>query len=65
MTNQPLWRKASASASNSQCVELADTGATILMRDSKDPDGGHLTFDRAELAALIISAKTGELDDLL
>jgi hypothetical protein len=35
------------------------------MRDSKDPDGGHLTFDRAELAALIISAKTGELDDLL
>jgi hypothetical protein len=59
------WRKASASSANSQCVELADAGPDVLVRDSKHPDQGHLSFARAELAALIAAAKAGELDDLI
>jgi hypothetical protein len=58
------WRKATASSANSQCVEQADAGPDILVRDSKHPDHGHLTFTRTELAALIAAAKAGELDDL-
>ena len=60
----PRWRKSSFSAQNVACVELADAGDIILMRDSKHPDGGHLTLTRGELAALVAAARAGELDDL-
>ena len=35
-----------------------------MLRDSKDPKAGHLTFTRTELAALVAAARAGELDDL-
>ncbi|MDX2701453.1 DUF397 domain-containing protein [Streptomyces sp. PA03-6a] len=39
------WRKSSASDSiGSQCVEVAWTGAAVLVRDSKDRQGPVLTF---------------------
>ena len=40
-----LWRKSSKSSSGA-CVEVADDGPVVHMRDSKDPDGPMLTFDR-------------------
>jgi hypothetical protein len=61
----PTWRKSSYSANATQCVELAGTGASVLVRDSKHPTAGHLSFDRAELAAFVAAAKAGELDDLI
>jgi hypothetical protein len=68
MINDPTtplaWRKSSYSADATNCVELADAGDTCLMRDSKHPDQGHLTFTSAELGALVAAAKAGELDDL-
>jgi hypothetical protein len=59
------WRKSSHSAGSNSCVELAVLGDAIWLRDSKNPDGGHLTFTRSELAALVAAARAGELDDLL
>jgi Domain of unknown function (DUF397) len=38
------WHKSSFSGSNGgQCIEIAASGR-VLVRDSKDPDGGRLTF---------------------
>ncbi|GAA1854236.1 DUF397 domain-containing protein [Actinomadura bangladeshensis] len=55
------WRKSSHSGgiSDQQCVELGRLapGAGIGVRDSKDPDGGHLTLSAAEFAGLIEQVK--------
>ncbi|QKG23331.1 regulatory protein [Actinomadura verrucosospora] len=34
----------------------------VGVRDSKDPDGGHVTIGRASFAALLVRAKAGALD---
>ena len=39
------WRKSSHSANNGACAEVGQDGASVLMRDSKDPDGPWLAFD--------------------
>ena len=39
------WRKSSHSGSGNNCVEVASMAAAVAVRDSKDPDGGHLVFD--------------------
>ena len=39
------WRKASYSGGNGgACVEVATADTAIAVRDSKDPDGPHLSF---------------------
>ena len=58
------WRKSTYSAGNQTCIEIAEAGDTVMLRDSKHPEHGHLTFGRPELAALIAAARAGELDDL-
>ncbi len=45
------WRKSSRSA-ESNCVELAYTDTTGAIRDSKNPNGGHLEVPLAGLLAL-------------
>ncbi|MGH9151148.1 MAG: DUF397 domain-containing protein [Acidimicrobiales bacterium] len=64
MTTTLRWRKSSYSGQNGDCVELADLGATVAVRDSKDPTGPVLAFTRTELAAFLAGAKAGEFDDL-
>lgn len=59
------WRKSSYSAGSSACVELAvPPTAAVWVRDSKHPDGGHVEYAPAELAALIDAAASGGLDHL-
>ncbi|MBO2451515.1 DUF397 domain-containing protein [Actinomadura barringtoniae] len=41
------WRKASRSGSTGECIETARSSDIVLVRDSKDPDGPRLGFDRA------------------
>jgi Domain of unknown function (DUF397) len=38
------WRKASYSNGSGDCVEVADAASMVLVRDTKDRDGGTLTF---------------------
>ncbi|WP_433232584.1 DUF397 domain-containing protein [Actinomadura formosensis] len=40
MPPRPVWRKSSHSSSQGdECVELANLGTVVAVRDSKDPDG--------------------------
>ena len=54
------WRKSSHSAQNidSDCVELGDLTTAIGIRDSKNPDAGHLSVSRLGLAALLSGIKS-------
>lgn len=63
MTPEPIWRKSTFSDNTPNCVELADVGADVLLRDSKNPDHGHFSFTRAEIAAFVAGVKAGEFDD--
>lgn len=64
-TTAPRWRKSSYSGQNGDCVELADLGEVVLMRDSKLGERSPvLTFTRPELAAFLAGAKASEFDDL-
>ena len=51
------WRKSTRSGANSQCVECADLGTAVGVRDSKDPDGPVLLFERGEWAAFVAALK--------
>jgi capsid protein len=47
------WRKSSYSDSyGSNCVELAELGTAVGMRDSKNPDGGFLVLRKTVLRQL-------------
>jgi len=56
------WHKSSYSGSNGgQCIEVAAPGR-VLVRDSKNPDGGHLAFSTQawrEFAARIKNSNAG------
>jgi hypothetical protein len=59
-----IWRKSTYShGDNTDCVELSrlDQGA-VGIRDSKNPNAGHLSFDPAVVRALITQVKAGKLD---
>lgn len=55
------WRKSGASGS-SDCVEVAEIGESILIRDSKDPAGPILTFTHSEWNAFVVGIRNGEFD---
>ncbi|MFC5749447.1 DUF397 domain-containing protein [Actinomadura rugatobispora] len=57
------WRKSSHSGGGNDdlCIELAESASGVWVRDSKDPDGGRLEFERAAFAGLLEWVKCGEL----
>jgi hypothetical protein len=59
------WRKSSKSsnAEGSDCLELAEHGGEILLRESDNPDVVVRTT-RAKLRAFLGGVKEGEFDDL-
>ena len=56
------WTKSSRSGGNGQCVECADLGALMAVRDSKDSQGPVLTFNRNAWRAFVEQVKNGEAD---
>ncbi|MFD5481144.1 DUF397 domain-containing protein [Streptomyces hawaiiensis] len=61
-TNQDLtnarWRKSSYSGNTGgDCVEVADLGVRVAVRDSKDPEVGTLTLSPQAYAAFVAHVK--------
>ena len=56
------WRKSSRSGAGNDCVELvvADIGAAV--RDSKNAEAGHVSFETAGWDAFMGIVKEGRLD---
>ncbi|MEV7770974.1 DUF397 domain-containing protein [Kitasatospora sp. NPDC086791] len=51
------WRKSSYSSNEGgQCVEVAETTEAVLVRDSKDSNGPHLTFEPTAWRAFVAFA---------
>lgn len=61
MTGAIAWRKARACGSGS-CVEVMTHNGDVLVRSSREPAGGHLTFTADEWRVFIDGAKNGEFD---
>lgn len=58
MTPRSAWRKSTYSSSQGDaCVELADLGEVVGVRDSKDPDGPKLAISRADFRTLMADLK--------
>ncbi|NYF55091.1 DUF397 domain-containing protein [Micromonospora purpureochromogenes] len=58
------WRKSTRSQT-SNCVEVAPLGAgpaVVALRDSKDPSGPVLLFNRAGWLGFVGAAKDGQFD---
>ncbi|MEA5364481.1 DUF397 domain-containing protein [Amycolatopsis sp., V23-08] len=55
--NGLVWRKATASGPNGNCVEVATVGADFLVRDSKNPSDGQISVSSAGWAALMVAIK--------
>lgn len=53
-----VWRKSSYSNGERNCVEVAEAPDATLMRDSKHPEVGHLSFAFAEWGNFIEDVKT-------
>ncbi|MBW8482966.1 DUF397 domain-containing protein [Actinomadura parmotrematis] len=55
----PNWRKASRSGpEGNNCVELAELGGAVGVRDSKAPEAGHLVLTKPILARLVAAVKS-------
>jgi hypothetical protein len=57
------WRKSTASADAPNCVEIASTGPSVLVRDSRDLSGAVLAFTSAHWSAFLRHVRNGKSDD--
>ncbi|MEV6974569.1 DUF397 domain-containing protein [Kitasatospora sp. NPDC093806] len=57
------WHKSSYSSNEgpAECVEVAEITAAVLVRDSKDKGGPHLTFSPDGWQAFVAFAATAEV----
>jgi hypothetical protein len=57
------WRTSSRSGGNGACVEIADTGHFVAVRDSKDRSGPVLIFTPGEWRSFASGVKAGRFDE--
>ena len=61
--SQAIWRKATLSAYNGGCVEVAaNLPGVTAVRDSKRPDGGAHVIDRSAFATFLKDVQRGRYD---
>ena len=58
------WRRSSFCASG-ECVEVATRGGMVLIRDSKAPGAGVLTYSADEFRSFIRGVVAGQFNDLV
>jgi hypothetical protein len=58
------WRISTFSGTGADCVEMADTGTGIAIRNSNHRADGTIIVSSAALGALLASVKAGEQGDL-
>ncbi|MYT99864.1 MULTISPECIES: DUF397 domain-containing protein [unclassified Streptomyces] len=56
-----VWRKSSHSSHNGDCVELAELGDVVGVRDSKDHQGPAVLVNRRTMAAFIAALTSDHL----
>jgi hypothetical protein len=56
----PKWRKSRASGGNGACIEVAQSGSFVLVRDSRDQLGARLRFNVAQWVELVERVKYGD-----
>ena len=54
------WQKSRRSNPSGNCVEAAQVGGGIAVRNSRFPDGPALVFTRAEWKAFLLGVKDGD-----
>jgi Domain of unknown function (DUF397) len=61
--SRAVWRKASLSAANGGCVEIASNLPDVVaVRDSKRPEGGAHVVSRTAFMAFLADARSGRYD---
>ena len=58
------WRKAKRSKANGACTEVALAAGTIIIRDSKDPQGPVLYYSPESWRSFIGETRMGRFDTL-
>ncbi|MFB6893458.1 DUF397 domain-containing protein [Kitasatospora sp. NPDC056327] len=59
MSSELVWFKSSHSGNEGgECVEVAEAMSAVLVRDSKDKSGPHLTFSPAAWEAFVEFAQS-------
>jgi hypothetical protein len=57
-----VWRKSKRSGDQGNCVEVADNlPGVVAVRDSKNPDGPALVFDRDDFGSFLARVKADRL----
>jgi hypothetical protein len=60
--NELTWRKSTRSGAAGHCVEVAETPADVLVRDSKNANGPVLRFGARGWNGFIAGVRDGEFD---
>jgi hypothetical protein len=55
-----VWRKSTYSGPEANCVEVALGDTVVGVRDSKNPNGGHLIMPSAAFTSLLDAIKSGD-----
>lgn len=57
-----VWRRSTHSNGEGNCVEVARIGAAFATRDSKDPEGPVIMFDKRAWVDFLIGLKADEFN---
>ncbi|QKW35813.1 DUF397 domain-containing protein [Actinomadura sp. NAK00032] len=60
--SQTRWRTSTHSGQNGACMNIPHTAGAVAIRDSKDPNAGHLAVSPQAWTAFVNHARSGHDD---